>query len=920
MKRLFSALCISAALVAGALASVSCIDEPGACGDYEELKARLDALESSEIVSLKSQLAAFNSSLSAVKDKVDGLEDCNCSAELAALKTTLEDLQSKVGLLLTTEEFNAYKTSNDAAVAEILSRLAGFVSKDEYAAFTSKYSGDMARLLAMVNGKVEKADFDALKAIYDSALEDINKKLADLQGAVKEEEFNAFKTEVTKAQQDMRTELDELQTTVDALGTKVSKLDTAVTTLGTTVSGLADTVFGLSTDVGILKGQVENLTSRVTALETALEVIQTQMTALMNKINSIVYVPDYSDGQVRIKVIPETIEMKYEIRPAALAASLVNAIAAEKASASFVLRSVATRATNPGMTIKSISCPEPGTIIVTTVISGVAAEQAVAASLLVTDAYGNEIQSNYTTIAYAFDANSYIENGICFGEGIEKNGVIWAPVNCGYEPATDESIGYPYGKFYQWGRLYGQGSDAEFDATVPEVIHGTVSVAQGQMEANKGKFYAQSADPFDWTDAPDATLWNLGTEVVPVKSDYDPCPAGWRVPTEIEARSILDDNTFLPYAGFNNVTDGRYSQRDQIGFYWTSAVDGSKAKFFYAHATGTGITSKPRAYGHTVRCVRDGQASVTGITVSRVSLALRAGESEQITAKVEPNDAANKQVKWSSSDESVAVVENGLITGVKAGTATITATAVDGGFFATCFVTVNPVYYVENGVNFGEGLYIAGTVWAPVNCGYQVATEDAKGFPYGKLFQWGRLYGQGYSTEYDTDVPEIVPGPVATESGRLLTYANSFFTNGTSPNDWAEVKNDYLWNAFADLDPDKTGNDPCPEGWRVPTWKELSALGAGNHSAIVTSASGITGMWFSGDNAYTASVNAIFLPAAGVRLCDTGAETSRNERGYYWSSAANGVSAFCLNFYEDDARTDISLGRANGASVRCVKE
>ena len=132
--------------------------------------------------------------------------------------------------------------------------------------------------------------------------------------------------------------------------------------------------------------------------------------------------------------------------------------------------------------------------------------------------------------------------------------------------------------------------------------------------------------------------------------------------------------------------------------------------------------------------------------------------------------------------------------------------------------------------------------------------------------------------------------------------------------------NDHFWNRESDIEPDKTSLDPCPAGWRVPTWKELSALGAGNHSSIVTNVSGITGMWFSGDNEYSASVNAIFLPAAGLRLCDTGVETYRKERGYYWASAPNGVSAFCLNFYGDDARTDISMGRANGSSVRCVKE
>ena len=879
--------------------SVSCIDEPGACGDYDELKARLDALESSEIVNIKSQIAAFNSSLEAVQNKVNGIKDCDCASEMATIKTTLEDLQSQVGLLLTAEEFNAYKTTNDAAVAEILTKFQSYVTREEYLEFYSRCNSNMTDLLTMVNGKVSKTDFNTLKAVYDSALVAINQKLADLQGGVSEEELNAFKAEVKTAQEEMGGKLDDLSTTVSNLG---------------------GTVSGLSTDVAILQGEVENLTTRVTALETALKVIQTQMEALMNKINSVVYVPDYSDGLIKIKVIPETVEMKYDIRPAALAATLAEAIAEEKASASFVLRSVATRAVNPAMTIKSVTCPEPGSILVTAVVSGVAAEQAVAVSLLVTDTYGNEIQSNYTTISYAFDANSYIENGICFGEGIEKNGVIWAPVNCGFEPATDTTRGYPYGKYYQWGRIYGQGSDAEFDQTVPEVVTGRVSVGQGQLEGNKGKFYAQTDEPYDWNVSPDPTLWNVGTVEVPVKSDYDPCPVGWRLPTEIEVQSLMGDKEFLPLAGYNDCIDGRYAQRDKIGFYWTSTPDGAKSKFFFVHATGTGVSSNPRANGYTVRCVRDGQAAVTGITVSRVSLALYVGQSETITAKVEPIDAANKLVNWSSSDESIAVVENGKITAIKAGTATITATSVDGNFPATCFVTVNPVYYIDNGVNFGEGVYVAGAIWAPVNCGYEPATDDEKGFPYGKLFQWGRRYGQGYTTDYDSSVPEIADGPVGVENSRNPASANIFFTNSVSPNDWSLVKQDNLWNRENDIEPDKTANDPCPEGWRVPSWKELSALGSGNHSSLVTLGSGVSGMWFSGDKPFSSSVSAVFLPAAGERLCDTGVEMYRNERGYYWSSAPNGVSAFCLYFYNGDSRTDMSLGRANGSSLRCVKE
>ena len=80
-------------------------------------------------------------------------------------------------------------------------------------------------------------------------------------------------------------------------------------------------------------------------------------------------------------------------------------------------------------------------------------------------------------------------------------------------------------------------------------------------------------------------------------------------------------------------------------------------------------------------------------------------------------------------------------------------------------------YIDEYGINHGPGVKIDGVVWAPVNCGYH-ATD----FKYGKLYQWGRKYGQGYSGklydgdwnyigEYsDSSVPEIVDGPVSLET------------------------------------------------------------------------------------------------------------------------------------------------------------
>lgn len=81
--------------------------------------------------------------------------------------------------------------------------------------------------------------------------------------------------------------------------------------------------------------------------------------------------------------------------------------------------------------------------------------------------------------------------------------------------------------------------------------------------------------------------------------------------------------------------------------------------------------------------------AVTGITLDRTSLGLTVGGAAvKLTATVLPANASNKSVEWISSNTAVATVEDGVVTPVAAGTATITARTVDGGKTATCVVTV----------------------------------------------------------------------------------------------------------------------------------------------------------------------------------------------------------------------------------------
>lgn len=82
------------------------------------------------------------------------------------------------------------------------------------------------------------------------------------------------------------------------------------------------------------------------------------------------------------------------------------------------------------------------------------------------------------------------------------------------------------------------------------------------------------------------------------------------------------------------------------------------------------------------------EVKVTGVTISPNTLSLQEGTTGTLTATVTPGNATIASVSWSSSNEAVATVESGVVTAVAEGTATITVKTDEGGFTATCEVTV----------------------------------------------------------------------------------------------------------------------------------------------------------------------------------------------------------------------------------------
>ena len=88
-------------------------------------------------------------------------------------------------------------------------------------------------------------------------------------------------------------------------------------------------------------------------------------------------------------------------------------------------------------------------------------------------------------------------------------------------------------------------------------------------------------------------------------------------------------------------------------------------------------------------CVKEPQViPVTGISINPTSITLVEGEMADLIATVSPSNADNQRVIWASNDGSIASINNGKVTAIKPGSTIITAKSDDGGFTASCLVTV----------------------------------------------------------------------------------------------------------------------------------------------------------------------------------------------------------------------------------------
>lgn len=330
---------------------------------------------------------------------------------------------------------------------------------------------------------------------------------------------------------------------------------------------------------------------------------------------------------------------------------------------------------------------------------------------------------------------------------------------------------------------------------------------------------------------------------------------------------------------------------------------------------------------------------VSTILLNKQSIDLYIGNIATLTATVKPTDATYDKLIWTSESPAIADIDEfGNITALSPGTTKVKALA--GSVSAACTIQVfSPAvayadYVDEYGVNHGKGIAIGKAVWAPVNCGYH-----ADDYKYGKLYQWGRKYGQGYSGELyvnkvktnteisDATTPTISEGGVSLTSGQHSSNSNVFYLRDkTHYLDWLYTQDNTLWNSGTETKPIKTSYDPCPEGWRIPTRSELKELET-NSSDWSSDENEQEGYWFYGLSEIGEEIPKIFFPAAGCRYDSVA--VGRGKYCAYWTSSlynpydgTKKYQSYDLWYsFQDSYNNGIDYTyRYNGMSIRCVQE
>lgn len=189
---------------------------------------------------------------------------------------------------------------------------------------------------------------------------------------------------------------------------------------------------------------------------------------------------------------------------------------------------------------------------------------------------------------------------------------IWMDRNLGAtQVATSLTDNNAYGDLYQWGRL---ADGHQLRNSVADIYISSTDVPLDATFIKSSTFYY-----YDWRSPQKDALWQG------VSGINNPCPTGFRLPTEAEftaematwssqnAAGAFGSPLKLPNGGFRDYGNGNISaQVGSYGYYWTSSINGpsgsftgQNAKYLVFNSVRTAIEVLPRAAGLSVRCIKN---------------------------------------------------------------------------------------------------------------------------------------------------------------------------------------------------------------------------------------------------------------------------------------------------------------------------
>ncbi len=215
------------------------------------------------------------------------------------------------------------------------------------------------------------------------------------------------------------------------------------------------------------------------------------------------------------------------------------------------------------------------------------------------------------------DNVTYIYNGQAVTYGtVLSSGNCWLDRNLGAtQVATSSTDHLAYGDLFQWGRA-ADGHQlinwSAWDAGIP--VNPATSGTCDAVDTNTplhSNFIKCSFDPRDWRSPQNHGLWQ-GVDRV-----NNPCPPGWRLPTEAEwdaERESWSDNNAagafgsplkLPVVSSRDNINGSLLSVGAMGLYWASTVDGTRSRRLVFDSSTAHVGRDARAFGFSVRCIKD---------------------------------------------------------------------------------------------------------------------------------------------------------------------------------------------------------------------------------------------------------------------------------------------------------------------------